>query len=531
MNSNFFLGVFAVAGSVAFAQAPQNALAFDKVDDYVSVANASNLIAGKTTMSLTAWVYPTNANPGWPAFDGILGIRNDANADFYMLQLSGTQYELRFRNSSGTPYTITSPSVSLNEWQHLALVYDGSTLKFYKNGSLQSSISATGSISTTGLPLNMGRLPFSSSTTFYYSGRLDDVALWGSALSASDVLCLTADDVDPAASGLLAYYPFNAGVAGGANSSITQLAAATGSTPAVISNMSMSGSNSNLVAGVGDWGYLTGAVCSGSSFSLGGQTFSTPGSYLVAVSTATSCDSVVELVLSADSVNFSVSATPVACKGRATGTATAAPIGTGPFTYAWNTVPVQTSATATGLAAGSYQCTVTNATGCSATQTVTVTEPATGLDPVATWNNGSLTVTHNGGTSTLYQWVSCPNFTALANQTNPAFSPLQNGTYAVIVTDGACSDTSDCVTVSNIGMNESLIRRIKVHPNPARDKVHVAGLPAHTAVQVFLIHGPLVATMVTDDRGSLEWSVRDWPAGCYLLHANAQGVGRLVVTH
>lgn len=526
----YWIAAAAVAASLTLgAQSPQNALAFDKVDDYVSVANASNLINGKTAFSLSAWVYPTNTNPGWPAFDGIVGIRNDANADFYMLQLSATQYEVRFRNSSGTPYTITSASVSLNEWQHLALVYDGTMLKFYKNGSLLSSIAASGSINTSGLPLNMGRLPFSSSTTFYFSGRLDDVALWGSALSAAEVACLTNGDVDPSTTGLLAYYPLNVGIAGGTNTGIVSFAPAAGSTPALVSNMSMTGTNSNLVAGVGNWGFASGAVCGGASYSFGGQSFSTPGTYLVAIPALNTCDSVVELVLSADSVNAVLTSTAVACKGRATGTATATAAGTGPFTYSWNTVPVQTTATATGLTAGTYQCTVTNSTGCSSTQSVAVTEPSVGIDPVVTWNMGTLSVGHNGGSGTQFQWVSCPNFTPLANQTNPAFSPMQNGSYAVIATDGACSDTSDCVTVSNVGLSEQSGVRALLAPNPASDYARIALNQTVRELEIINLLGQRVFVVRNLPEGTTVLDVRGLPAGHFVVRADGRAVGRLSV--
>src|SRR5690606_9843795 len=53
--------------------------------------------------------------------------------------------------------------------------------------------------------------------------------------------------------------------------------------------------------------------------------------------------------------------------------------GTPTYTYSWNTVPPQTTATAINLAGGSYTVTVTDANGCSATATILVplTDPAT----------------------------------------------------------------------------------------------------------------------------------------------------------
>ena len=52
--------------------------------DYVEMTNASSLIANSTTFSMSAWVYP-QANPA--AHSGIMGFRNNLDADFYLLQL------------------------------------------------------------------------------------------------------------------------------------------------------------------------------------------------------------------------------------------------------------------------------------------------------------------------------------------------------------------------------------------------------------------------------------------------------------
>jgi hypothetical protein len=66
------------------------------------------------------------------------------------------------------------------------------------------------------------------------------------------------------------------------------------------------------------------------------------------------------------------------CFGSCEGTATVSvALGTGLFQYAWNTVPVQTTATATSLCAGNYNVVVTDLnTGCISTTGVTITEPS-----------------------------------------------------------------------------------------------------------------------------------------------------------
>ncbi|WP_427874560.1 gliding motility-associated C-terminal domain-containing protein [Flavobacterium sp. MMS24-S5] len=63
----------------------------------------------------------------------------------------------------------------------------------------------------------------------------------------------------------------------------------------------------------------------------------------------------------------------VACGGGATGSATVIPSGgTSPYTYSWDTNPVQTDATATGLKAGTYNVTVKDANLCTIVKTVII---------------------------------------------------------------------------------------------------------------------------------------------------------------
>ncbi|MCM0667807.1 gliding motility-associated C-terminal domain-containing protein [Flavobacterium tyrosinilyticum] len=63
----------------------------------------------------------------------------------------------------------------------------------------------------------------------------------------------------------------------------------------------------------------------------------------------------------------------VACGGGVTGSATVIPSsGTSPYTYSWDTNPVQTDATATGLKAGTYNVTVKDANLCTIVKTVII---------------------------------------------------------------------------------------------------------------------------------------------------------------
>jgi hypothetical protein len=65
-----------------------------------------------------------------------------------------------------------------------------------------------------------------------------------------------------------------------------------------------------------------------------------------------------------------ISSTP---SSSGNGTALVSPNGgTSPFSYLWSTMPVQTGSEATGLAAGTYEVTITDVNGCTLYDTVTV---------------------------------------------------------------------------------------------------------------------------------------------------------------
>ena len=72
----------------------------------------------------------------------------------------------------------------------------------------------------------------------------------------------------------------------------------------------------------------------------------------------------------------------VLCNGDTNGSATViASGGIAPYTYSWNDANNQTTATATNLAAGTYTVTVTDASGCIASQNFTLSQPIPVVPP------------------------------------------------------------------------------------------------------------------------------------------------------
>jgi|GEM_PF-1204497 len=136
------------------------------------------------------------------------------------------------------------------------------------------------------------------------------------------------------------------------------------------------------------------------------------------------------------------SATNVSCFGGNNGTASVAVSGgTSPYNYLWNNG--QNTANISGLAAGNYTVTVTDAGNSTATATSTVTQPTALLASTSATNvncfggtNGTATATPTGGTAPYtYFWSN--------GQTTATINGLASGTYTVTVTDSkSCTKTS-----------------------------------------------------------------------------------------
>ena len=112
------------------------------------------------------------------------------------------------------------------------------------------------------------------------------------------------------------------------------------------------------------------------------------GDYNVLVTDANGCTYYVAFTIDQPTALLAeiITNNEVSCYGGNDGSATVnATGGTTPYTYAWPaTASSQTTATATGLVAGTYIVTVTDANSCTTTASVTITEPTNALDITTT---------------------------------------------------------------------------------------------------------------------------------------------------
>ena len=169
-----------------------SALSFNGTSQYLSVPNSSSL-SPTSTMTITAWI---KLSGGTGTFRHIV-VKPSSSAwaspfAVYALRIN-TNNKLEFWINNNT--LISTGNVTLNDdnsWKPVAAVFDGSFVKTYVNGVLDSStaINAT-SINTSTQPLAIGTYNTALAPNYLFNGALDDIRIYSRALSDPEILALS----------------------------------------------------------------------------------------------------------------------------------------------------------------------------------------------------------------------------------------------------------------------------------------------------------------------------------------------------
>jgi len=155
-----------------------NALVFGS-NKRVTVPDSASLHLA-SAMTLEAWVYPTTTPSGWR------DIVYKGNDNYYLMGSSSPQARPAVGGTfAGSVTNVRGTStIPANAWTHLAGTYNGSTIRLYVNGVQVASTAKTGALATSTNALSIGG---DSLYGQYFTGRIDEVRVYNTALSASQI--------------------------------------------------------------------------------------------------------------------------------------------------------------------------------------------------------------------------------------------------------------------------------------------------------------------------------------------------------
>jgi glucose/arabinose dehydrogenase len=156
------------------------ALSFNGSTSWVTVPDANSLDL-TNGMTLEAWVRPTALGTTWRC---VIFKERPGGIVYSLYANEDTSKPIGQVYIGGEQNALGSATVPLNAWTHLAVTFDGTTLRLYVNGALAGSKAAAGSMAASTGVLRIGG---NAIWPEFFAGLIDEVRVYNRALSATEI--------------------------------------------------------------------------------------------------------------------------------------------------------------------------------------------------------------------------------------------------------------------------------------------------------------------------------------------------------
>ncbi|MBA2612884.1 MAG: T9SS type A sorting domain-containing protein [Bacteroidetes bacterium] len=239
------------------------ALNFDGVNDKVVIGtSATSSLVGNNKVTVEAWVRPTST----VGLGMVVGNYNSpGNSMQFMIRRQNDSWVFWAGPGNNTTYSntpLTAGSATINVWQHVAGVFNGTVMTLYINGVASATAVTSNTFATATNSLMIG----GESASEFFAGDIDEVRIWNVARSQADIQNTRNCEINGSAPNLLANYHFNQGIAAGVNTSVTSAIDDSGnSNTGTLTTMALTGATSNWVS---PGGVTSGVSCNGAALNL-----------------------------------------------------------------------------------------------------------------------------------------------------------------------------------------------------------------------------------------------------------------------
>jgi hypothetical protein len=244
----------------------------------------------------------------------------------------------------------------------------------------------------------------------------------------------------------------------------------------------------NLVVNQSTSSYLQVNTCG--PYTFDGILYTTSGMYNIFYTAANGCDSTINL----DLIIVPIQPTNIfqnSCN---------------PYTWYGQTYSVS----------GTYDHLLTSAAGCDSLLklNLTITTPNVNV----TKAGDKLTSSASGNVT--YQWIKCNPYSIINGANSQTYTATVNGSYAVIVTQNGCIDTSLCTVVTGVNITNYFSNdEVKVYPNPVSEVVNIefSELQANVRVKIQSLVGQTISENEYFKTKRISQSLHDLAKGIYFV--------------
>jgi len=179
----------AISGATYTTDTPTGkgyALDFDGESDYVACGNNDSLNNISDAIAIQAWVYPRNNS----SYEYIVSNDRDCCGSYkgYSVSIMGGRLRFQVWDDSSLNHSLTDDqSISLNNWHHVAAIFDGNKMKIYIDGKFRKEMNFSGKIGTpASYDLAVGGMGMNPAV-YSINGLIDDVRIYEQAMSSAQI--------------------------------------------------------------------------------------------------------------------------------------------------------------------------------------------------------------------------------------------------------------------------------------------------------------------------------------------------------
>lgn len=279
--------------------------------------------------------------------------------------------------------------------------------------------------------------------------------------------------------------------------------------------------NLNVVADISSTQNVS--LCTGDNYTYPDGTVSnnlqTNESHVSTLQSVFGCDSIITSNITVNPVPVLTSNNETICEGDAA-VLNATPSITG-GTFLWMPDMQTTSSIIVGPNSTTTYTATYTLNGCESNQSVSVVTVNPMPIITVSESNNVLTSDQSGA---VYQWLDCNSWLNINGENGVSYSPTVNGEYAVIIDLNGCIDTSSCMMISTIGINEVIGQNIQLYPNPAVDEIQIKGLENQTFdLEMTDINGKVILKIKKTEVTAIDVSTLD--KGVYFIKLDEGELG------
>ena len=210
----------ATSKTVTVTTNTDNALNF--IGDGKKVLTGNTIFTdGQQNLTIEFWMKPTDATV---VFRGIIGAQTTNSDRSPSLWQYGRKihFDLYEQNNTTTFGGFTEEVLKIGEWNHVAMIKNGTSLQFIVNGS-PVAIEGLGGATTKTVPANIKAVNNYQIGALdnFFTGSLDEIRFWSTARTETNINDNMFSELTGSETGLLSYISFNNGTISGNTSGIT----------------------------------------------------------------------------------------------------------------------------------------------------------------------------------------------------------------------------------------------------------------------------------------------------------------------